>query len=273
MVDAHAATAAVTAFAKAVALTEAAAAHGVCDDAAWATRHGDSPQRLFRKASDPRRGYALQVGEATAGEDGRAAVQVDLTRADARLGGVWLLGRPAPDSDADWRITGVCKVPSWRDAFLRGQVPALLDYAAMPTYPAAADGVVALCALGQRAVADTGDARDMLTALMNEDDAAAAVVARLQALITSGAQIRVVDSRWLPRLGRAVVRAEAVFPGVARAAGVPDQPTDAEPTDAEPTDSEPTDSEPTSLWIHAEAGPPLSWLLIEETLRAEALTT
>ncbi|MCO4762568.1 MAG: hypothetical protein KC502_13740 [Myxococcales bacterium] len=227
-----------TAFAAAIAERDMAGAETLCSEDAWNADHGDNPQRLFRKASDERRGFSLSIGDITQGEGaGRAAATVTLMKGDKSIGCITLLGAGAP-----WRITGVCKDGAWRDAYLRDQVPALLTYESLPVYGPAGDAVVAVCALSRRAASGVGQADEMLAELMNEDHEGAVVIARLHFLVSQGYQVRVRDARWLPGLGRAVVKAERV-----------------------------KDGQSEDLWIHAEVGPPLRWRGFEELLRVGAI--
>lgn len=260
------ARAVVAAYVEALTHGDEDAARACCTAAAWASPHGDNPQRFFRKASDAKRGFRVELGPVQlGGGDGEVcAAETTLFRRNsgpearpiARMSLLCAAEEGAAEANGseasatalagqNWQVVGVCKADAWRDAYLRGQVPALLVWEQLPPHEDASNAFVALCALGNRAKAGVGEAAAMLTAWMNEDAVAGRVILRVQHLIAQGYRLRVRDSRWLPKLGRAVVQVEV------RAA---DADTDAE-----------------LHWLIAEVGPPLRWLAMEELLRTEAL--
>ncbi len=218
------------------------AAAAACDPASWAADHGDSPRRLFHKATDPRRGFTVALTGEVQVDDGLAAVQVSLQRGERQLAQLALL---CAEDQGESRVMAVSDQPAWAAAFVAGQVPALLQVDALPPHDDSANAVVAVCALAQRAKAGVGDASAMITELLQADEGAAQVVGRLQHLVAAGHRVRVLEGRWLPALGHAVVHAEVLQP-----------------------DSDVVDD---ALWIHLEAGPPLKWRAIEGSLRAAAL--
>jgi hypothetical protein len=217
------------AFAAAAEVVDLTAAEALVAADTWSKDHGDTPARLFAKATHEQRGFTIAVKDMVAGAEGsRAAVRIELIVRGEPRGELHLLGEGEP-----WRIGGVTKKPALVAAYLEGKVPCLLAFDELPLDADAAESVVAIGALATQAAHGSEQAAALVASLMNESADAHKVVGWLQQAARVGVQVRVRDARKIPGLNLSIVKADVVKPD-------PNQPSN-------------------EVWLYARSGPPIAW--------------
>ncbi len=172
---------------------EAAAGERLASVAGWLAG-GQSAGSLFRQVA--RKGLDARVA-------GAADVRVDRAAVPVEVGGGRLAVLLARFGAEDWAVEGVAREPAHADLYLRGLLPAVLDWAELPAVPGAeAAARRALEAAARSWKPDDPDASAEAVAGLP-----VALRARAAHLHEEGRPIEVIGSRGLPALGRAVVEA------------------------------------------------------------------